>query len=381
MNFRNISAWSIRNPVPPIVLFIGLTLAGLVSFMRMDVNQNPDITFPGAVVASASPALPRARWKRRSPSASRPRSAASRASTKSTATVSEGTSQTFVQFTIGTPIDRAVNDVRDAVVADPRRLCPTESSSRRSSAPTVNGEPVRQFRRVETKDMTPRGAELVRRERRLASRSSPSKACRASSAMAAVDREIRIILDPAKMQAHGITAAQVNQQLRATNTNAAGGRAEIAGSRTVGPGARQCARAPTTFARPRSRSAAANGQARRHRGGQGPLLRAPLARQDERPSGRQLRRRACQGRIRSHLLRRGAEELDKIEKDNPQGPLRRSSSPRSNIPRTSTRRRCRAMIEGAVLAVLVVFLFLRDSARPSFPRWRSRCRRSRPSGS
>ena len=41
MNFRNISAWSIRNPVVPIVLFIGLTLAGLVSFMRMDVQDSP----------------------------------------------------------------------------------------------------------------------------------------------------------------------------------------------------------------------------------------------------------------------------------------------------------------------------------------------------
>ena len=30
MNFRNISAWAIRNPVPPIVLFIALTLAGIV---------------------------------------------------------------------------------------------------------------------------------------------------------------------------------------------------------------------------------------------------------------------------------------------------------------------------------------------------------------
>ena len=29
MNFRNISAWSIRNPIVPIVFFIGLTLAGL----------------------------------------------------------------------------------------------------------------------------------------------------------------------------------------------------------------------------------------------------------------------------------------------------------------------------------------------------------------
>ena len=53
MNFRNISAWSIRNPVPPIVLFIGLTIAGLIAFMRMDVQDNPDIEFP-VVIASIS---------------------------------------------------------------------------------------------------------------------------------------------------------------------------------------------------------------------------------------------------------------------------------------------------------------------------------------
>ena len=55
MNFRNISAWAIRNPVPPIVLFCALTLAGLVSFMRMPLNQNPEITFPGVYVQITQP--------------------------------------------------------------------------------------------------------------------------------------------------------------------------------------------------------------------------------------------------------------------------------------------------------------------------------------
>jgi multidrug efflux pump subunit AcrB len=54
MDFRNISAWAIRNPVPPIVLFIALTLAGIVSFMRMDVTTIPTSTFPVAIVVIAS---------------------------------------------------------------------------------------------------------------------------------------------------------------------------------------------------------------------------------------------------------------------------------------------------------------------------------------
>ena len=55
MNFRNISAWSIRNPVPSIVLFAALTIAGLIAFMRMDVNQNPEITFPAVYVQISQP--------------------------------------------------------------------------------------------------------------------------------------------------------------------------------------------------------------------------------------------------------------------------------------------------------------------------------------
>ena len=45
MNFSNISAWSIRNPVVPIVLFVALTIAGIMAFMNMDVQNDPDIDF------------------------------------------------------------------------------------------------------------------------------------------------------------------------------------------------------------------------------------------------------------------------------------------------------------------------------------------------
>ena len=55
MNFRNISAWSIRNPIVPIILFIGLTLAGIVSFREMKIQADPDIEFPMVIVSIAQP--------------------------------------------------------------------------------------------------------------------------------------------------------------------------------------------------------------------------------------------------------------------------------------------------------------------------------------
>ena len=116
MNFRNISSWCIRNPVFPIVLFVGLMLAGLIAFARMQVNNAPGHRLS----------------RRRSSPSSQPGAAPNEMETQVTqrvesairgvngveeinSTVSEGNSTTFVQFQLGTPTDRAVNDVRNAI--------------------------------------------------------------------------------------------------------------------------------------------------------------------------------------------------------------------------------------------------------------------------
>ena len=115
MNFRNISSWCIRNPVAPIVLFVGLMLAGLIAFMRMQVNNAPDIDFPAAIVSVSQPgAAPNeieTQVTQRVESAVRGVTGVEEINS----TVSEGNSTTFVQFQLGTPTDRAVNDVRNAV--------------------------------------------------------------------------------------------------------------------------------------------------------------------------------------------------------------------------------------------------------------------------
>ena len=115
MNFRNISSWCIRNPVGPIVLFVGLMLAGLISFARMQVNNAPDIDFPAAIVSVSQPgAAPNemeTQVTQRVESAVRGITGVDEINS----TISEGISTTFVSFELGTPTDRAVNDVRNAI--------------------------------------------------------------------------------------------------------------------------------------------------------------------------------------------------------------------------------------------------------------------------
>src|SRR3954469_10148441 len=115
MNFRNISSWCIRNPVGPIVLFVGLMLAGLIAFARMQVNNAPDIDFPAAIVSVSQPgAAPNemeTQVTQRVESAVRGIAGVDEINS----TISEGNSTTFVGFELGTPTDRAVNDVRNAM--------------------------------------------------------------------------------------------------------------------------------------------------------------------------------------------------------------------------------------------------------------------------
>ena len=52
---RNISAWAIRHPVFPLILFVVLTVCGVVAFIRLPINLNPDVSAPFIQVFIAQP--------------------------------------------------------------------------------------------------------------------------------------------------------------------------------------------------------------------------------------------------------------------------------------------------------------------------------------
>jgi multidrug efflux pump subunit AcrB len=224
---RNISAWAIRNPLAPIVFFIALSLAGIVSFMRMDINAMPDISFPGAQVIVSQPgAAPpeiETQITRRVEAA-----VANIGNVKSiTSVITEGTSLTSVEFQLGTPVDRAVNDTRDAV-AKIRSDLPEGILEPTVQRIDADGGPIL-YMSAEAVDMTLEELSWYIDNtviKRLLSIDGMSSVFRGGG----VTREIRVILDPERMQAQGVTAAQVNSQLRQMNLNAAGGRTEIAGA-------------------------------------------------------------------------------------------------------------------------------------------------------
>src|SRR6185369_5147719 len=123
--------------------------------------------------------------------------------------------------------DRAVNDVRNAI-AQVRSNLPDGNLEPQVERVDIAGDPIL-YVGASTTDMSLEELSWYV-DNTVAKRLLGVPGVAAVTRTGGVDRTIRVILDPAALQAQGVTAAQVNLQLRQSNMNAAGGRAEIAGS-------------------------------------------------------------------------------------------------------------------------------------------------------
>jgi multidrug efflux pump subunit AcrB len=218
MNFRNISAWSIRNPVIPLVAFTALLLAGILSFAQMDVVNNPDVEFPAVSVSisqpGAAPTEIENQITQRVESAIR-----SINGVKSlNSTASEGNSNTFVEFEIGTDPNDAAVEVANAIDTI-RGSLPDGILEPRVTKQEISGGFLAIYA-VEADDMTIEQLSWFIDDT-IAKRLLSVEGMAEVNRFAGVDREIEVILDLPRMQAYGITASQINQVLRQTNIDAA----------------------------------------------------------------------------------------------------------------------------------------------------------------
>jgi len=357
MNFRNISAWSIRNPIVPIVLFIGLTLAGLVSFSRMDVNNEPDIDFPAANVSISQPGAAPTEIETQITQKVEAAIRSVDGVDEIQSTASEGNSNTTVTFVIGTDANNAVNEVKNAL-DQVRGDLPDGILEPQVTKVNAGGNGPIGYFAVQAPDMTMEQLSWFIDDtisRRLLSIEGMATVSRSGG----VDREIRVVLDPAKMQALGVTASAVNQALRAVNTNAAGGSAQIAGSRqsvrVVGNAANALELSNTQISLGGGRTI------RLDQVGQvydGYSEQSSIAKM----KGRQVVTfgiERAKGASDVTVYDAAVKELKAIQAENPGVSITQlyTSVDYTKLQYESS---MEAMIEGAILAVIVVFLFLRD---------------------
>ncbi len=222
----NFSAWAIRNPVAPILLFVVLCMLGTISFMRLPVTKFPNIDVPVILISvtqgGATPAELETQVTREVEDA-----VANITGVKHiTSTVSDGSSTTAVEFRLEVDTDRAVQDVKDAIDKIRPNL-PRSIDEPIVSRIDVEGQAILAYAAsspgMTLEQLSWHVDNVIKRQ--LLGLKGVGKVERYGG----VTREIRIALNPDRLLAFGVTAAEVSSQLRATNVDLGSGRGEVGG--------------------------------------------------------------------------------------------------------------------------------------------------------
>ena len=353
---KNISAWAIRHPITPIVLFVVLFFLGVVAFVRLPINLNPDISYPLVDVNIQQPGA--APTEMETQIAQKVEgSIASIGNVRNITTyIIEGEVNIFLEFQIGTPIDRAVTDVRDAVTKV-RNDLPQGIMEPIIQRENVDGDAISYYA-VTTTARTPEELSWFI-DNTVTKRLLAVPGVAQISRSGGVSREIRVELDPSRLQAMGLTAVEVNEQLRALNLDAAGGRAQVGGGeqsiRVLG-GAKSAAElSDTQIIASGGRSFRLREIADVHDGIE--EIRS-IARLNGRPATAFGVYKA-KGASDVSVSRAVNAELAKIRSENPSVQMTLISTTVDHTLRTYESS-LSALIEGSLLAVAVVWLFLRS---------------------
>ncbi|QLE51239.1 efflux RND transporter permease subunit [Nostoc sp. C057] len=234
----NISAWSIKKPVPTIVLFLILTVVGWFSFLSLGIDTNPNIDVPTVSIKVTQPGAGPAELESQVTKKIEDAVAGLGNIDFMISTVSDGNSKTTINFVLGTDSDRATNDVRNAI-AQIRQDLPQEINDPIVERLDFAGGPVITYAVKSDKLSVEELSNIV--DQTISRALLGVRGVAQIQRVGGVDREIRINLSPSRLQSLGITATQVNDQIRDLNINLPGGRAEVGGSeqsiRTLGSAA------------------------------------------------------------------------------------------------------------------------------------------------
>jgi multidrug efflux pump subunit AcrB len=223
----NVSSWSIRNPIPAILLFLLLTLAGLLAFKGMRIQQFMDVDLPTVTVTAslsgAAPAQMETEVARKIENSVATLQGIKHIYTK----VQDGTAIVTVEFRLEKPTQEAVDDVRGAI-ARIRSDLPGELKEPVVSKMNVTGAPILTYTVASSRMDDEALSWFV--DNTVAKRILSVRGVGAVARVGGVTREVHVELDPARLLALKATAADVSRQLRLIQQDASGGRSDVGGA-------------------------------------------------------------------------------------------------------------------------------------------------------
>jgi multidrug efflux pump subunit AcrB len=223
----NVSRWSIANPVPAIMFFIMLTAAGLYGFKQMKIQQFPDIELPTIVISASLPGTAPAQMETEV-ARKIENSVASAQGVKHIYTkVQDGSASITVEYRLEKPLQEALDDTRDAV-ARIRADLPADLRDPVITKMNLSGMPILTYT-VSSSAMDDEALSWFV-DNQVTKRMLAVRGVGSVARVGGVTRELRVELDPSRMLALGVTAAEVSRQLRNVQQEAPGGRAQLGGA-------------------------------------------------------------------------------------------------------------------------------------------------------
>jgi len=220
----NVSAWSIRNPIASVMMFVLLTVAGFIAYGSMKVQNFPDLDLPTITVTASLPGAAPAQLEtdvaRKLENAIAPLQGLKHITTK----VQDGVVTLTNEFRLEKPVQEALDEVRSAVQGA-RADLPSDLRDPVVQKLNLAGTPVLAYTirssRLDDEALSWKvDNEITRKLLSL-------RGVGAVNRVGGVTREVRVALDPARMQALGITAAEVSRQLRQVQQESSGGRMQL----------------------------------------------------------------------------------------------------------------------------------------------------------
>ena len=230
----NVSAWSIKNPIPAVMLFVLLTFAGLLSFNAMKVQNFPDIDLPTVTVTASLPGAAPAQLETEVARKIENSIAAVQGLKHIYTKVQDGGVTITAEFRLEKPVQEAVDDVRSAV-ARVRSDLPGDVRDPIISKLDMAAQPVLAFTISTAPSSGLNSPKLDDEALSWFVDNDVTRALLAVRGVGAVNRvggvtrEVRVALDPLKLQALGATAADISRQLRQMQLDSAGGRTDVGG--------------------------------------------------------------------------------------------------------------------------------------------------------
>ena len=222
----NVSAWSIRNPIPSIMLFVLLTLAGAMSFKAMKIQNFPDLELPTVVVTAALPGASPAQLETEVVRKVENSIASVQGLKHLYAKIQDGTATITAEFRLEKDSQEALDEVRDAVNRV-RSDLPGDLRDPQISKLNVAGAPVLSYS-IASAQLDDEGLSWFV-DNEVSKALLGVRGVGGVARVGGVSREVQVALDPARMLALGVTASDISRRLRAVQQESSGGRTEWAG--------------------------------------------------------------------------------------------------------------------------------------------------------